>query len=229
MVQETVLDLPLVDSILERFAVEKPVKVLSLFDSGLVGGVGLYANPALCIRGKIHAFTLRLSHLPIQTKFTMESGLLVPDFAAASTGSTMFNMLWPVPDGMRLYLMVTVDAANLVAGDQYLVAYDGSGRSYRLPVSNCYEDGKLCSGKYDNYGGSLLECLIKAYKQFQSSQWNADLNDRGGASGMANSKALFRFKPLEKEGFESVYPDRDWTYYCNKIASEMVSSQIVLL
>ena len=225
LVQETIHECPIDDAVLQRYATEKVVKVHNLFNPALVGA-GISHGVALSVKGKVHCFTLRLSELTIQTRFSEQGGLMVPDFSALHASSTALTMRWPVPDDMKLFLMVQVNPETLQAGESWLLAYNTQSYCYRLPTSNIYEDGKVCQGKYDNYGGSLLECLIKAYAQFLASPWNDHLTDRGGKNGMDNSKAMFRFKALEPDGFEAVPPDRSWFTLSTKINNEFVNSNI---
>jgi hypothetical protein len=192
-------------------------------------GDGILHNVGLTSKGKLTSFSLRLSKMQINTKFVLKDGFLVPDFAQTSASSTEFSLTWYVPDKMKLYLMVTVDASAMLADDTWLVAFDRNGNCYRLPTTNTYEDGKVCQGIYDGYGTSLLDCLIKAYKQFIDSRWNADLHDRGGDYGMEHSMQLFRFKPLEPDGFDMVQPDKDWTLLAEKINSEFINNNIILV
>lgn len=226
-VQETVTECQIADDVMQRYSTEKVVKVPNLFNGALIGD-GVPFPVALTVKGGIHCFTLRLGHFPIQSKFVMKDGLMMPDFAAATATSTVFKMIWPVPDDMRLYLVYQIDP-GLAALDGWLTAYDASGKCWRLPLSNCYEDGRLCQGKYDVYGSSMMECLIKAYTQFLNSPFNWDLSDRGGSDGMQNSMSLFRFKPLEPDGFEAVKPEKAWTTYCTRISKEFLVQNTVII
>ena len=228
MVSETVTELPIADDVLQRYSTDRPAKVTNVCTPGLIGD-GILTNVGMTVKGKVTAFSLRLSQMGIRTKFMLKDGHMVPDFGSTSAASSEFTMVWTVPDTMNLYLMVTVDSSTLCVGECFLIAYDRNGKYYRLPTTNTYEDGKVCQGKYDQYGTSLLDCCIKAYAQFRASPWNADLHDRGGASGMANSMELFRFKPLEPDGFEMVPSTKDWTLLSTRINSEFINQHIVLV
>jgi len=232
MVSETVTELPISDEVLQRYSTDRPAKILNLFHPALVGD-GIMNNVGMTVKGKITAFSVRLSQMGIRTKFLLKDGHMVPDFGATSAQSTEFTMVWDVLDNMNLYLMITLDAPTLCVGDCWLIAYDRNGKYYRIPTTNTYDDGKVCMGKYDQYGTSLLDCCIKAYAQFRASPWNSDLNDRGdngnAGSGMANSMELFRFKPLEPDGFQMVRPEKDWTLLSTRINSEFVNQHITLV
>lgn len=228
MVSETVQEVPIVDEVLQRYSTDRPAKIANVCTPGLIGD-GVLTNIGMTCKGKVTAFSVRLASMKIRTKFVLKGDHMVPDFGGTSSGSSEFDMVWHVPDNMNLYLVVTVDSTSLHVGDCFLVAYDRNGKYYRLPTTNTYEDGKVCQGKYDGYGTSLIDCLIKAYAQFVASPWNADLNDRGGTSGMANSMDLFRFKPLEPDGFEMVPPTKDWTLLSTRINSEFINQHIILV
>ncbi len=225
-VVETILECPINDAVLQRYATEKVVQVLHLFNPALVGpGI---SSVALSVKGKVHSFTVRLTDLTIRSNFMEKGGLMVPDFSAKTAHSTEFTMKWNPPEDMRMYLMVTVDAVNFAAGESWLLAYDTRGICYRLPTSNTHAEGKICQGNYDKYGGSLLECLIKAYAQFLASPWNDHLLDSArNCAEMATS--MFRFKALTDEGFASVEPEKPWISLSQKINSEFVNASICLI
>jgi hypothetical protein len=225
LVTEAVQELPISDEVLQRYSVDRAVKIVALFNEQLVGP-GIMRPVAVSVKGKVVAFSLRLASLPIRTRFTTKDGLMVPDFASASSGSTTFQMTWTVPEGIAVYLMVCVDPSTLHTGESWLVAYDANGRCYRLPTSNVYEDCKVCQGKYDGYGTSLLDALIKAYNQFLASEWNADLANYSGEDNQ--SQSMFRFKLLEPDGFETVPPTGTWQSYCKRINNEFINNSIIL-
>lgn len=192
--------------------------------NGFTGNIGVsYRNGAM-------AATIPMDFLPLRTTFAPIGGMMVPDFTGVEGATKMFMKWFPV-GGMRLFLVIALapkPAGLMGAGDQYFVAMDKTGRMFRLPTTNAYENCRMCHGQYDGIGSSILDCCAKAWAQFESSEWQADLQDRGGENGMANSRLLFRFKPLETEGFHQVEPDKPWDTYCTKVNVEFLNNHIVL-
>jgi hypothetical protein len=166
--------------------------------------------------------------MPMRAAFIMKDGYMVPDFTSSSNDT--MDLKWSPPPTMRLYLMVYCPIGSpLYSETQFLVAVDGNGRFWRLPTSNTYEDCKLCTGSYNSEGATFVDVLSRAWNQFQTSRWQKDLNDRGGTSGMSNSRMMFRYKPLEKDqGFEQVPAPSDWSSYCTKVSNEFITNNIIL-
>ena len=225
--QETVIlrEIRLQNDIITRFAAEQSYKTSGIFNSAQVGS-GLVGNVGMANRGKLVAFTLRIGVMPIKAHFTLRDGFLVPDFSQAD-GSSPFHFTWQVPGTMSLFLLVTMQAGKLIAGDQFLVAMDGNSRMYRLPTSNVYEDCRLCSGQFNSSGMTYLDVLIKCWEQFQHSEWQRDLMNHGGESGFEHSKLMFKFKPGEGDNWEQQEVPRNWQSYAKKIANETINSLLV--
>lgn len=222
---ETWQEINLQADIITKFAGEISSKTGMIFNSAQVG-TGLVGAVGMATKGKLVAFTLRIGILPIRARFLLRDGLLVPDFAC-SEHSIPFHFSWYVPSAMNLYLIVTMQAAKLVAGDQFLVAIDNQSRMYRLPTSNVYEDCRLCAGRFESSGTTYLDVLIKCWNQFQNSEWQADLAQHGGDNGQENAKRMFRFKPGEGDSFEQQDAPANWQSYAKKIANETIASLLV--
>lgn len=183
---------------------------------------------SVAIREKQVAFTVPLNKLPLRARFSVnaEDKCLVPDFTSQSTPMVLE---WYPPSGMSLFLLVSMLPDATISSDQFIVACDSAGRMYRLPTTNCYENCKLCTGKYDGAGATYADAIGKALKQFWSSDWQGDLSDRGGSAGMANSKLMFRFRPMEPEGFEQLPPKAThWTALCTKVSHEYLNNMLAL-
>lgn len=225
--QETIQtrEIILNNDIITRFAQEQVIKVPAMFSSIQVGE-GLVSTIGMSCKGRVMAFSLRMSEMPVRAKFTIKGGFLVPDFTGDEASST-FHMRWAVPSNLRLYLMVTMQVGKLVAGDQFLVAVDDQGRMYRLPTTNVYSDCRLCSGRFESSGLTCLDVLIKCWNQFQNSEWQQDLANHGGDNGMLYSQQFFRFKPLEGDAFEQQPIPDDWQMLCVKVGNETVTSMII--
>lgn len=221
--------------ILGRFALEKSVKLTNVLDAGILGdgamgGIGISATPKLAV------YTVRLSKLPMRVAFFLtDQKIMVPNFRSMNK-SDILHLTWDIPEAMRVYWLVNMPAVN--AGDgmspysdnQFLVALDNAGRSYRLPVSNCYEDGRLCPGEFPSAGRTSMEVLINGWRQFTQGNWQSDLSDRGGGAttNAKNAENLFRYKPKEPEGFEQLDPVISWELCCTRISNEHINTNIIL-
>lgn len=227
----TATDIDIKKDILSQFAVEAGCKIKNLIDAGILGE-GTAGKIGLCAKRESMVFTIPVGVIPMKANFVIKDDILMPDFASATSATSLMDLKWQVPHnkGMRVFLMVycPVDSA-IYSETQFLLAMDEAGRTYRLPTSNCYEDCKLCTGDYISRGNTYMDVLCRAWEQFTHSNWQSDLNNRGGAKGMENSKNMFRFKPLEKEGFEQLPMNCDnWTTLCTKIGNEFINSNIVI-
>ena len=224
LIRETVTEseVDLKPDIMARYVAESTHRVRNAFSASIIspnlqGGVGI------AIRGSAIAFTLPIAVMPLRARFRVQGDQLVPEF---TSDSTPMVLSWVPP--MRLYLLVAMEPGSLTSADQFLVALDASGRHYRLPTTNAYENCKLCTGEFNSRGANLTEVAIKAWQQFEASDWQADLSNRGGEKGMANSKLMFRFKPLEPEGFEQLPPAQAWQELCTKVSFDFITNFITV-
>lgn len=205
-------------------------KYPDLFDAGILGpeasgSVGFsHTNTSL-------VFTIPVISLPMRAHFepSEDKSYIYPQFSASDDKPTI-DLRWLVPASMIVVIVADVTFAKepgYTIANSYLVAIDGSRRTYRLPVSNVYEDGRMCNGSYDNRGRTAAEALSKLWRQFQTSRWQSDLADRGGAAVKDGAKNLFRFKALEPSGFEQLPPMKTWTSCCTKTSSEFVNINMI--
>ena len=216
-------------NIMSRFAVDNPIKVNSVMSAAILPESPGLGNIGLSIKRNNIAATIRLAQLPLRCAFKMKSGAMVPDFKNGNNDPE-FVMNWVPPDNMRLYFMVNMIQPAMSVDVQFLVAVDPVGKHYRLPLSNLYEDSRMCHGVYDYSGSTLIDVISKAWTQFQKSRWQSDLVDRGGASSVSNSMEMFKFKPLEPSGFEQL-PIKDgytWESLSTRISSPFITEHIVL-
>lgn len=184
-------------------------------------------------------YTIPLHKLPLRARFLIKDGILAPEFANKGPNSLhqAIQLEWLPVAGMRIFLMVTVSNTSIISAakgrpvtsDQHLFAMDSAGRTYRLPTSNCFENCTLCTGIHRTDGASHIDCLNGAVNQFMTSEWQHDLAERGGVCSVQNSQSLFRYKPLEPDGFEQLPPlTADWTKYCVKVSNEFITSNMVV-
>lgn len=218
--REVIMDM----AIINRFAQDTPLKTTHLISSGILSEGQPIGNIGMCLRKNSVAFTVRMGVLPMRAAFTMADGVMVPDFKGGNADPE-FVLNWTPPDSMRLYLLMNF-GLPLKVDVQFLVAVDKDGRFYRLPLSNLYEDARLCHGAYENVGSTLIDAVSKAWVQFHKSRWQSDLANRGNES-VAYSKKLFRFKPLEPEGFEQIKVD-GWEALSTRVVTAFITENIVI-
>lgn len=228
LVTETHQRLDLPTGTLAKIVQESGVKLTKLFDAGLVGGM-TSSIVGCSIQAGAANFTVPIDTITIRARFHMGADKMMgPDFAARLVPTSVAPMVidWKTPLNMKLYLMVSVapTGSRLYVVNTFLFAMDKDKRVYRLPTSNVYEDCRVCMGDFDSTSDTHVDCISKAVTQFRTSDWNADLAHRGGSTSMEWAMKLFRFKPLEPEGFEQQAPTEDWTKLCTKISNEFINA-----
>jgi hypothetical protein len=214
-------------TIMSRFATDVAYKSNCLVSAGILPETPGLGNIGICMRKSNVVFTVRMAYLPFRTAFTMKNGFMVPDFKKGDADPE-FVLNWVPPESMRLYL-VTNFIYPMQPDVQFLIAMDTAGRHYRLPLSNLFEDSKLCHGEYTMGGSTLIDMVSRAWAQFHKSRWQSHLADRGTDSA-ANSQRLFRFKALEPEGFEQVPLDKGitWESLSTRVSVAFISENIVI-
>lgn len=208
-------------SILAKFAQEQIHKHWNIM-AGAAISPKLIGNIHMTTRGEQVVFTTQLSVLPLRARFVVDERdkCLVPAFDSDST--PMF-LEWTPPSDMSLYLMVSMSPHTVTPHEQFLVACCERGRHWRLPMTNIYENCRLCTGEYIADGQSYADAIGKALNQLVASDWQKDLRSAGGPNTMANSKLMFRFKPRETEGFDQLPPkESDWTKLCVKVGTPLI-------
>lgn len=212
----------LTESVTRKCANVIPMTLVYPGEPGTVG-VALLGN-------EVRIFSMPVAQLPLHTRYESGTdGVLTPDFTAASGPPLPIN--WIPPSTMKLTLCLIV-GPKFENKNQYLAATDRNQRLWRLPVSNLYEDCKLCSGNYAQSvglagaGGSCLQALQAAWNQFRLSKWNADLWSDSKVERKNAVKKLFRFK-ARGEGFEQVAVDGEWTTLCEKVGHDMLQRAII--
>ncbi len=172
-----------------------------------------------------------INHINLNTKFKLfDDGILRPVFSHSEGDQDYpsFTGRWSVPDNMILVLECRLTPAgkfhdktggmwkshgNMVS---HLMAFrPGIKNAWRLPTANVYEDGSICTGEFDGTANSIQASFEKAYRQFEKSDWNADLLDNKSAMG---ADSMFQFK-LTKDSVEQVQPPEAWERHCSKIAT----------
>lgn len=147
-------------------------------------------------------------------------------YPAFDSHEVVMPMIWVPPAGMKLSLMVIV-SAGFACSTQYLVATDNEMRLWRLPLSNLYQECRLCSGTFTGTSDSYSGALALALNQFKKSNWNSDLYTDASDARRAATYELFSYK-VNGDQFIQQAPKGAWSTYCEKVSNEFISSNIVL-
>lgn len=236
-VNETWEDIKLNDSFMDNLMVNSARKMTSVFPAMVI-------DPSL-EQGKVHVnainssgdanWTVELPFLPITCPFKVDGdSLMTPAFG--KTENPMVSVSWKPLEHMRLYWVVMITRSGVekvpwTTGYQYVVAYHTDGTFHKLPVSNLYDDCRLCTGTYDGSAATHLEVLQKSWVQLVKAEWQGDLWHDKGAAYQERTDRLFRFKPAER-GFEQLKPsvqkEKKWTDYTDKIATEWMTTNLII-
>jgi hypothetical protein len=225
VVTKTEQEICLDTTIMAKFSADLALKSSLLMSAGILPEVPGLGNIGICMRKASITFTVRMAALPMRCAFVMKEGIMVPNFKRGNEDKE-FSLTWEPPASMRLYLVMNF-LVPMKLDVQFLLAMDPNGRHYRLPLSNLYEDARLCHGDYDYNGSTLIDCVSKAWLQFHKSRWQSDLVDRGTDSS-GNSMKLFRYKPLEPSGFEQLKPTGDWETLSTRISTAFLLDNVVI-
>lgn len=172
--------------------------------------------------GGYSVWSLPLVKLPLKTFYQSKDGTVFPVFD--DTTSPQLALEWIIPSNMFVVLAVQLDS-RMDCIKQYLVAFDANSRTYKLPLSNLYDDCALCSGTYKGRSGNQVEALTNAMNQLRNGEWQKDLY-QGDAAKRKRTRDLFSFK-VEEKGFSQIHYPKDWTTLCDKVANDFVTSNII--
>jgi hypothetical protein len=170
-------------------------------------------------------YAVRLPFLRLNTSWGMDENsaepVLVPKFVPGP-GTVEHQFDWVPMPGCAAYFVTRLGT------DPYLsfISPGGPGRegnffSYRLPLSNLFDDGRICMGD----GWSSSDCLIEyeagrisaeqyleqALAHFSGARWNSHLTD----GRRTEAARMVRFTPDGKQLPPSA---ADWRPLCKQIA-----------
>lgn len=131
----------------------------------------------------------------------------------------IFEITWNTPPDMNLFLVVLLNQLHYEIAT-YLVAMEENKYQWRIPISNLYDDCKLCNGNYERKYG-VVQALTAAWDQFNLSRWNRDLYASSSEVFREKTKKMFGFKSVNNT-FEQVPMSVDWREYCEKINNEIL-------
>jgi hypothetical protein len=171
----------------------------------------------ICAGKDSSQFMVPVKELRLKAPFAAESGGILQ--ATFSGKEPIFDLGWVVPDDMKLWFIatiVTMKYPQLV--ECHLLAFDTGARCYRLPLGNLFEgQANICMGEFDATGKTCQEILQKCWVQFNSSQWNGDLDTKP-----AWAAGLFRYY-AKNDGFIQLAPEVAWTELATKIAPPILN------
>lgn len=169
-------------------------------------------NVKLTVVGHVSYYSWTINPLIIRAPFRLVRNILVPNFDSKT--DTVLTLNWTPPEYCLLRFVAQV-SANTV-GTCWLFAVDlRNNKTYKMPLANLYDDGKLCMGVYDGSGLCHAECLEKASTQLDTANWNKDL-----WSAVESTQKMFRWEP-ENDSFNVLDPKDDWTTLCLPIVNSM--------
>lgn len=128
----------------------------------------------------------------------------------ADFGATYY---WTKPESMALFIIQQFKyiGGAWAAGETYLIATrKGDGAYYRLPMTNIYEEARVCMGAWKLEGKTFQQWYDHAVKHLANSPWNCDLRDQSRTEDM---QAIFSFK---LDGTQAPVPE-DWHKHCKKV------------
>jgi len=203
-------------ALLGRLSNGRPVKVANLakLSHGYNCGICTVESES----GTLHYVSVPIHKLTLRTQFEVREGLATPLFRHPNELPDMpvLTAPWDVAIAtgrrMRLMLLVTVDGnynstcCRLLAGTN-----DAIPMVYHIPIPNLHGDCKVCTGRYDSVGESVLDSVERALAQFQGSDWNSDLH-----SSTEKQNGMFRFK-FSNDGFETLPTSTGWHSLSDKV------------
>jgi len=216
-------DINIEDDIKAEIAADVTAIISSVVDASFISD-GYFGHAAVrCDQHGDSFWTVRVTKMAINAPFESVGDAMCPKFA--DKDAPCLSVDWTPPLNMKLTLVMNITGCYHIS-NQWLVARDPSLRMWKLPISNLYEDCRLCPGSASTSADTAMGSLKMGLTQFIKSQWNSDLYDPSNESLMSGTRNLFRFKPLN-DGFEQLPIIGDWENSCVKIGNTALEESIV--
>jgi hypothetical protein len=147
---------------------------------------------------------------------------IAPLYRNSRDGQLVLNMAWTPPKDMALWFVMFADTTveGAVKGSQncYIVAQNKDNkRTYLLPLTNLYSDGRICMGDHfyshpflASGAGSIKELFEFGIGVFNTTMWNGHLEKDGVQEKAAE---MFFFDADKKQQGSG-----SWFNYCTQIA-----------
>lgn len=164
--------------------------------------------------------TIPLPFVRFNSSFRATGEAMVPVFDRPSPDVPQFNVDWNVDVACngKIKLWFMVGTQHIIGGRThaiktcYIVATSNTNRCYRIPLSNVYDDCKICMGEFDTTHPRLDAALEAALGQLLASPWNSDLRKPS-----EKSDAFFRFK-LKNDGYKTLPCIGQWNNLCERVS-----------
>lgn len=171
----------------------------------------------MTVKRSMITFTCHLPRLRIRCPWKAGAGgIVTPDWKGNTAPLELF---WDVPKDADLCLLITVycDLDGAWSQDKtylFLMSTTKDGKGYRIPTSNLFENGEMCTGLHDLIKMPTARAAAEfVFDQVDRGVWRNDL-----MPAPEKSAALFRFKPTDV-GFEQVPMEQDWRQFCYPIGN----------
>lgn len=189
---------------------------------GPVGEVRYLDKPtvfalSLVSKNSLYA-TVRLPALKIVSTYLVgQGGLLLPTFGR---GGDRMSAVWVKPTDIDLEIVMLISAAYRPAegwyhGMLWLFGMDKSATTWRLPLPNLYDDGRICTGNNSTHQPTLIGLLEVTLAAFANSPWNTDFYNT-----TTESPKFFRFK-ADKKDLVTQPIDGDWKKLSRKVGTSL--------
>ena len=209
------------ESIRAELSQDIVVKSKHMFDS--IGDLNYGHVSASFNDGDSAMYTVPVYSMSLRAPFECTGGVAWPRFATSNLQP--LAMRWTPPDGMRVYLMVELEACNIKR--TWLPALSDDSAIWRLPIANLHENCMLCNGDMETAYETQFECVKAAVKQFESSSWNADLYSSANTGLQGKTKELFSY-----EGSDGKLVQKptalDWKPLCTLVSNILIAERIVV-
>ena len=187
-------------------------------DAGVIGEVaGCPTALTIGAGGNMHITTTKLKKLRLNTSYDViereidgsPNKWLSPTFCnTRESNSENLCLEWIVPDNIQLFIsfFMRKEGPTYRPENAYLYAMykldDGivAKTTHVIPVSNLYEDSRICFGEEFASGKTALSTCQKNIDLFYATPWNSDI--RSGNHG--NSTNFFRYNVDSNEQMQMI-------------------------
>ena len=190
---------------------------------------------------KVDGLPVKLSAMTrqLEASVSLRSLHLTSRFSVSPEGEVMLrfsdsgalgNFNWTPPEGMVLLLVVTMDHSGFDwaygLSNSWLAAFDSELKTYRLPLSNTFADGKLCLGRQAIAPGDVQSVVTQVHHLLNTAPYNSDLPE---TNPRTTTHCLFRWKPNATSGFDQLpLPEGvTWQSCCYPISNDIITKSMM--
>jgi hypothetical protein len=183
---------------------------------------------SICLRNNETILGTKINELRLTTNYGYKDNYLYPAFQE-STDTMKLTAIWQTPPTMELFFAIVCvgppkEFSAQYINQAYLFARHTSPKKYtglyKLPLSNLYDDSKLCLGEAIKsvQASNYAKTMERAITILNDSNWNSDLYP----PNVAVDKSLFRFSPNDMA--QIPLEDTNWTKYCLKCSTTYIDA-----